>query len=94
MPTDENGPKFAVEISTVEEFLRLLKQREEGEAASGVRRSTLRKAVFIARMLDQPDSRFGHPKNTRHVVAAFAHESDVVCCRRTTSNPPAPQAAY
>lgn len=81
-----SGSGFEIEAATVEEFLWLLKEREEDQAASGVRRSPLRRAVFIARMLERRASRFGYPKITRHVVAAFAHGGDVVCCRRTTSN--------
>lgn len=84
----EHGPAsgFEIEAATVEEFLRLLKEREEHEASSGGSRSPLRRAVFVARMLDQRSSRYGFPLVTRYVVAAFAYGRDLVSYRRTTSN--------
>jgi hypothetical protein len=82
---EESGPTFGVETATVEEFLRLLKQREE-HGASLRCRSPLRRAVFVVRMLDQRISRYGFPLTTRYVVAAFAYGGDLVSYRRTTSN--------
>jgi hypothetical protein len=79
-------PGFEIEAATVQEFLRLLKERERGELASKEPRSLLRRAVFVARMLDQRSSRFGYPLVTRYVVAAFTYGTDLVCCRRTTSH--------
>lgn len=81
-----SGPGFEIEAATVDEFLRLLEERE-GRAAPRGLRSPLRRAVFVARTLDQRISRFGHPVVTRRVVAAFAYGRDIVCCRRITSNP-------
>jgi len=75
-----------IEAATVEELLRLLGDRERAEAALAARRGPLRSAVFVARTLEERSSRFGHPKVTRRVVAAFAHGPDLVCCRRTTSS--------
>jgi hypothetical protein len=77
---------FEVEATTVEEFLRLLKKREGGEASVRQDPGALRRAVFVARMLYRRDSRFGYPSVTRYVVAAFAYGRDVVCCRRATSH--------
>src|SRR5688500_2505039 len=67
----EHGPVcgFEIEAATVEDFLRLLKERE-GRAAPEGSRSPLRRAVFLARILDQRSSRFGYPLVTRRVVAA------------------------
>jgi hypothetical protein len=81
-----SAPGFEIEAATVQEFVRLLKERERGESASEEPRSLLRKAVFVTRMLDQRSSRFGYPLVTRYVVAAFAYGPDLVCCRRTTSH--------
>jgi hypothetical protein len=84
----EHGPAcgFEIEAATVEEFLRLLKEREEHEASMRESRSPLRRAVFVARMLNQRSSRYDFPLVTRYVVAAFAYGRDVVSYRRTTSN--------
>jgi hypothetical protein len=82
----EPGPGFEIEAATVGEFLRLLEEREEGEDAPAGPHSSLRRAVFVARMLDRRSSRFGYPSVTRYVVAAFAHGGDVVCYRRITSH--------
>lgn len=81
-----SAPGFEVEAATVEEFLRLLKERERGESASEGPQSPLRRAVFVTCMLDQRSSRFGYPLVTRYVVAAFTYGTDLVCCRRTTSH--------
>jgi hypothetical protein len=84
----EHGPAcgFEIEAATIEEFLRLLKEREEHEASMRESRSPLRRAVFVARMLNQRSSRYDFPLVTRYVVAAFAYGWDVVSYRRTTSN--------
>jgi len=75
-----------VEAATVEEFLRLLEEREGSESAPAGHHGSPRGAVFVARMLDRRNSRFGYPSVTRYVVAAFAYGGNVVCCRRTTSH--------
>jgi hypothetical protein len=49
---EEPGPAFGVEAATVEEFLRLLKEREEGEAPLRGPRGATRRAVFVAQLLD------------------------------------------
>jgi len=84
----EHGPAcgFEIEAATVEEFLRLLKEREEDEASLRGSHSPLRRAVFVARMLDQRSSRYGFPLVTQYVVAAFTYGRDLVSYRRTTSN--------
>jgi hypothetical protein len=76
---------FEIEAATVEEFLRLLRERES-RATAGGSSSPLRRAVFLARILDQRSSRFGYPLVTRRVVAAFAYGRGTVCCQRITSN--------
>ena len=81
-----SGSGSEVEAATVEEFLQLLLERERGESASERSQILLRKAVFVARMLDQRSSRFGHPLVTRYVVATFAYGPNLVCCRRITSH--------
>jgi len=83
---EEPGSTFGVEAATVEEFLRLLKEREEGEASLGGSRGATRKAVFVAQMLDQRSSRYGYPAVRRYVVAAFAYGRDLVSYSRTTSS--------
>ena len=84
----EHGPApgFEIDAATVEEFLRLLKEREEDEAYRRGSRSPLRRAVFVARMFDQRSSRYDFPLVTRYVVATFAYGRDLVSYRRTTSN--------
>jgi hypothetical protein len=86
--TDEErpGPAFEVEAATVEEFLRLLKEREQGEAPLRGGRGVTRRAIFVARLLDRRGSSYGYPLVTRYVVAAFAYGRDAVSYRRTTSN--------
>jgi hypothetical protein len=82
----EPGPTFGVEAATVEEFLRLLKDREEGEASLGGPRGATRRAVFVAQMLDQRSSSYGYPSIRRYVVVAFAFGRDLVSYCRTTSS--------
>lgn len=84
----EHGPAcgFEIEAATVEEFLRLLKEREEHEASRRGSNSPLRRAVFVARIFDQRSSRYDFPLVTRYVVATFAYGQDLVSYRRTTSN--------
>jgi hypothetical protein len=55
----EPASGFEIEAATVEEFLRLLKEREEDEAYRRGSRSPLRRAVFVARIIDQRSSRYG-----------------------------------
>jgi hypothetical protein len=81
-----SAPGFEIEAATIEEFLLLLKEREEYKASRQGSRSSVRRAVFVARMLDQRSSRYGFPLDTRYVVAAFAYERDLISYRRTTSN--------
>jgi hypothetical protein len=86
MTGDEFGTPIEVEATTVEEFLRLLKEREESGAYSRELWDMTRKAVFVAQMLDRRSSRYSHPVVHRYVVAAFANGHDAVSYRRTTSN--------
>ena len=81
-----NGePGFEIEVSSVEEFLRLLKERNE-EPSSQDRYGTPRRAVFIAQMMDRRPSNYVFPLTRRYVVAAFAYGGDRVSYTRTTSN--------
>jgi len=83
---EEPGPAFGVEAATVEEFLRLLKEREEGEAPLRGPRGATRRAVFVAQLLDRRSSGHGYPSVRRSVVAAFAYGRDLVSYRRITSS--------
>jgi len=83
---EEPGPTFGVEAATVEEFLRLLKEREATEDPSREPRSATRRAVFVAQLLDRQSSGYGHPAVRRSVVATFAYGHDLVFYRRTTSS--------
>jgi hypothetical protein len=69
-------PGFEIEVANVEEFLRLLKERETENAQHNGHGST-RKAIFVAQMVDYRPSNYVFPLVRRYVVAAFA---------RTTSN--------
>ncbi len=86
MTDEEAGPTFGVEAATVEEFLRLLKEREEAGEPSREPRSATRRAVFVAQILDQRSSSYGYPAVRRSVVAAFAYGCDLVSYKRTTSS--------
>lgn len=86
MTNEEPGPSFGVETATVEEFLRLLKEREEGEASPGELRGATRRAVFVAQMLDQRSSSYGYPSVRRYIVVTFAYGCDLVSYSRTTSS--------
>lgn len=86
MTGEEGESAFQVEAATVEEFLRLLKERQEVEEPSRGTRGTTRRAVFIAQILDQQSSGYGYPAVRRSVVAAFAYGRDLVSYRRTTSS--------
>ena len=78
-------PGFEIEVASVEEFLKLLKEREEeggGQEGTGA----TRKAVFVAQMMVQRPSNYGFPLIRRYVVAAFAYGKDRISYTRTTSN--------
>lgn len=83
MANDEFG--FETEVASVEEFLRLLKERE-GESVDQNRYGATRKAVFVAQMMDRRPSNYVFPLIRRYVVAAFAYGRDRVSYTRTTSN--------
>ncbi len=86
MTDEERGQTFGVEAATVEEFLRLLQEREDVEAPLRGPRGATRRAVFVAQMLDRRSSGYGYPSVRRYVVAAFAYGRDLVSYRRTTSS--------
>ncbi|MGB3634856.1 MAG: hypothetical protein WA982_12505 [Rubrobacteraceae bacterium] len=78
-------PGFEIEAASVEEFLKLLKEREE-EGGEQEENSATRKAVFVAQMMDRRPSNYGFPLIRRYVVAALAYGRDRVSYTRTTSN--------
>ena len=78
-------PGFEIEVASVEEFLNLLKERED-ESGEQEGTDATRKAVFVAQMMDQRPSNYGFPLIRRYVVAAFAYGRDRVSYTRTTSN--------
>ena len=85
--TDEGqGSTFGVEAATVEEFLRLLKEREENQEPLREPRGASRRAVFVAQLLDRRNSGYGYPAVRRFVVAAYAYGRDLVSYKRTTSS--------
>ncbi len=86
MTNDEPESAFEVEAATVEEFLRLLAEREEAGKPSREPRAAARRAVFIAQLLDRRSSSYGYPAVRRYVVAAFAYGRDVISYKRTTSS--------
>jgi hypothetical protein len=81
----DTEPGFEVEVASVGEFLRQLKERNEqlpgrqGYGASG-------RAIFVAQMMDRRPSNYGFPLVRRYVIAAFAYGRDRVSYTRTTSN--------
>lgn len=83
--TNAEQPGFEVEVASIVEFLRLLRERNgefpgrQGYDASG-------KAIFVARMMDRRPSNYGFPLVRRYVVAAFAYGRDRVSYTRSTSN--------
>lgn len=86
MTDEEPGSTFGVEAATLEEFLRLLKEREKAQELSREPRGATRRAVFVAQLLDQRSSSYGYPSVKRYVVAAFAYGRDLVSYRRVTSS--------
>ena len=78
-------PGFEIEVASVEEFLKLLKAREE-ERGEQEETGAMRKVVFVAQMMDRRPSSYGFPLIRRYVVAAFAYGRDRVSYTRTTSN--------
>lgn len=81
----DTEPGFEVEVASVGEFLRLLKERNEqlpgrqGHGVSG-------RAIFVAQMMNRRPSNYGLPLVRRYVIAAFAYGRDRVSYTRTTSN--------
>ncbi len=86
MTKHESGSVFEVEVATIEEFLRILVEREESETPSTEPRTVARRAVFIAQLLDRRSSSYGYPSVRRYVVAAFAYGRDLISYKRTTSS--------
>ena len=86
MTNEEQGPSFGIETATIEEFLRLLQEREEGDTSPGEFRGATRKAVFVAQMLDQRSTSYGYPSVRRYIVSTFAYGCDLVSYSRTTSS--------
>lgn len=78
-------PGFDIAVASIEEFLKLLKERED-ESGDQREKVSMRKAVFMAQMLDRRPSNYGFPLIRRYVVAAFAYGRDRVSYTRTTSN--------
>lgn len=74
MSNDETG--LEVEVATVKEFLRLLKEREGGASPQGPR-GAIRRAVFVAQMLEQRSSNYSFPLVRRYVTCGFAYGRDV-----------------
>lgn len=93
MSNESCMPTFDVEVASVEEFLRLLEQREVDENLSQSPRGEIRKAVFVAQSLDRRDSSYGWSLVRRYVVAAFAYGQDSVFYSRTSSNAVEPPEA-
>jgi hypothetical protein len=83
---EEPTPALEVEVATIGELLRLLKDREEGEATEEGTSEGAGRAVFVARVLERRSSRYGFPLVTRRVVVAFAYRLNLVSYRRITSN--------
>lgn len=83
MTNPESG--FEMEVVSIEEFLRLLKEREE-EQTDRNGQGIIRRAIFIAQMMDRRPSNYVFPLIRRYVVAAFAYGRDRVSYTRTTSN--------
>ena len=86
MTNEELGPSFGIETATVEEFLRLLHEREEDEISPGELRGVTRRAMFVAQMLDQRSTSYGYPSVRRYIVAAFVYGCDLVSYSKTTSS--------
>lgn len=64
---------FEVEVGGMEEFLRMLDMREAEQAHSGASyRSPIRRAVFVAALLDKRTGQYGMMVVRRYVTAAFA----------------------
>ena len=82
-----NNPKpgFEIEVASIKELLKLLKERED-EGGDQEGNCALRKAVFVAQMMDRRPSNYGFPLMRRYVIAAFAYGWDRVSYTRTTSN--------
>jgi hypothetical protein len=83
---NEPGPGFEVEAATVEEFLQLLREREEAGSDPAGTRDALGEAVFVAGIRDTRSSRYGFPKVVRYAIAAFSYGQGVACHRRLTSS--------
>ena len=86
MTNEEPGPSFGIEAATVEEFLRLLQEREDDEVSPRELHGATGKAVLVAQMLDQRSTSYGYPSIRRYIVATFAYECDLVSYSRTTSS--------
>ncbi len=86
MINDEPGSALEVETASVEEFLRLLMEREEAGISPLKTRTAARKGIFIAQLLDQRSSNYGYPAVRRYVAAAFAYGRNLISYKRTTSS--------
>lgn len=80
------GHGFEVQAATVEEFLLLLREREEAGNDPAGTRGALREAVFVAGVRETRSSRYGFPKVIRYAIAAFAYGRGAACHRRIASS--------
>lgn len=80
------GSTFRMEATSVEEFLRLLSGRETAVGQSRGPRDSVQRTVFVTPLQGVMSGRYGSPKVTRSVVAAFAFGAYIVTYTRTTSN--------
>lgn len=79
---------FEIEASTLEEFLRLLQERQaERDRGTIYEVEALpRRAVSIAQLHDQRGSNTGFPVIRRYVLVAFAYGEDLVSYELQTSH--------
>lgn len=85
MKDDEHTQVYEIEVATIEEFLRLLDERETS-AASRDSGEGVRRGVFVARISGERTSRFGFPSVRRYVVASFVYGRDLISYKVTTSS--------
>lgn len=85
MDGNKSGASSEIEAAGLEDFLWLLKEREDrfgGQAPNGPTGGV----VSVSRMLDRRRSRYSFPLVTRYVVAAFSYGPENVIYKRTTSH--------
>ncbi len=83
-PVAQGPGTFEIETGSIEEFLGLLKEREDDEAVEAL--TLPRRAVWVEQLHDRSHTGYSFPMVRRYVLAIFSYGEDVVSYRIDVSH--------